>query len=318
MITRGSPINPDDLPEMNVIHKVDSESIIARRMTNFMRLWRESDPDNAFQYDVDMLETDPIKINQVNNAHFQSLHEDRVNQAARAVTLAWAVGTDLDGIATRYPMKPTRLPGEEDERFRRRIWLSGYGLSVAGSGEGYEFWTLSTAPTVRDAAAWSPQPGHVQISILGPYQAPRVPDATLMDIRTELMLPGLKLGPMMGVGGTGSNLIAAMLQAKKPLTDILSVTRASLIEPTIRVKAWLRPGADRGTVLGSMQTAADRYIQDAYYLGRDVTPGEIDAMLWRKGVARLRIDEPTEDLLIGPNTAVRIKSAEIAFGGWSE
>ena len=81
------------------------------------------------------------------------LLRDRVNQAARSITLAYAIGTDLDAIASRYPGGVPRLPSESDDRYRRRIWLSPNTLSPHGTAEAYEFWALTALPALRDVTA---------------------------------------------------------------------------------------------------------------------------------------------------------------------
>ena len=100
--------------------------------------------------------------------YFELLVRDRVNQACRAVTLAFAVGSDLDAIASRYPYGVTRIQydingnvltpdqiaagatavtSETDAVYRQRVWLSPNILSLSGPGQGtyesYKFWALS-------------------------------------------------------------------------------------------------------------------------------------------------------------------------------
>src|ERR1017187_6631762 len=107
--TRFSVIRPDLLPPMAVLQKIDTEQLISLRMQKLVEIWMANDPPNAAAYDVGALEFDPIRVNQELNAFFEPLVRDRVNQAARAVTLAYAVGGDLDAIASRYPGGVPRL-----------------------------------------------------------------------------------------------------------------------------------------------------------------------------------------------------------------
>jgi phage-related baseplate assembly protein len=71
-------------------------------MAKLVELWREADPPAGAVYDVDALEFD--RSRSIRSARpFELMLRDRVNQAARAVTPAFASGSDLDAIATRYP-----------------------------------------------------------------------------------------------------------------------------------------------------------------------------------------------------------------------
>ena len=130
---RISVLLPANLQPMVVLEKIDVETILAERMARLKELWAKYDPPSAAQYDVEQLEFDPIKINQEACSYFELLIRDRINQAARSITLAYAIGTDLDAIASRYPGGVPRLEGESDDRYRRRIWLSPNTLSPSRS-----------------------------------------------------------------------------------------------------------------------------------------------------------------------------------------
>src|SRR5215475_5334491 len=143
----------NQLSRMQVLETIDTDAIIGARMAKLVELWREADPPAGAVYDVGMLEFDPLKINQECATYFELMLRDRVNQAARAVTLAFAVGSDLDAIASRYPGGLPRLPNETDDRYRRRIQLSPNALTPHGTGEAYEFWALTADGSLRDASA---------------------------------------------------------------------------------------------------------------------------------------------------------------------
>ena len=128
--SRFSVIQPALLPPMAVLETINTETIIANRMQQLVTIWNANDPPNAATYDVGNLEFDPIRINQELNAYFELLLRDRVNQACRSVTLAFAVGADLQAIGSRYPYGMPKLPGESDTAYRNRIWLSPNILST--------------------------------------------------------------------------------------------------------------------------------------------------------------------------------------------
>ena len=152
---------------MLVLESIDADKIIANRMGRFKTLWKQYDPPNGAQYDVGELEFDPIKITQENSAYFELMLRDRVNQAARAVTLAFAVGADLDAIASRYPGGVPRLLDERDEHYKRRVWHSPNVLSPHGTAESYVFWALTADPTLHDASATTTEgTGKVYITLM--------------------------------------------------------------------------------------------------------------------------------------------------------
>ncbi len=99
---------------MQVLETISTEVVLAARMADLKTRWSTSDPPAAANYDVENLEFDPLKINQEVATYFELMLRDRVNQAARAVTLAFAVGTDLDAIGSRYPGGMPRIAGETD------------------------------------------------------------------------------------------------------------------------------------------------------------------------------------------------------------
>ncbi|WP_459782372.1 baseplate J/gp47 family protein, partial [Photobacterium sp. R1] len=126
-----------------------------------------------------MTESDPVyKVLEV-AAYFRMLDRQRVNEAALAVLLAYALGNDLDNIGARYyvyrqeispaddsTVPPTPAVMEPDDDYRRRIQLALEGMSVAGPANAYRFHALSAHPLVSDATAISKTPGSVLITVL--------------------------------------------------------------------------------------------------------------------------------------------------------
>ena len=150
---RISILLPANLQPMVVLEDIDTEQILADRMARLKALWASYDPPSAAQYDVEELEFDPIKINQEASTYFELLLRDRVNQAARSVTLAYAIGTDLDAIASRYPGGVPRLEGESDDHYRAASGSRPTRCRPHGTAEAYEFWALTASPALRDVTA---------------------------------------------------------------------------------------------------------------------------------------------------------------------
>jgi phage-related baseplate assembly protein len=194
-----------------VVEPLDFETIFAAMLADLQAR------DATFSA---LVESDPAyKILEV-CAYRELLIRQRVNDASRAVMLAYATGTDLDQIGAIFgvarlvitPADPDAIPPvaavmESDADFRRRIQLSLEGFSTAGPEGAYVFHALAADGDVLDVSATSPDPGEVLISVLS---------------RT-------------GDGAADSGLIAAVetaLNAEnvRPLTDLVTVQSATIVD----------------------------------------------------------------------------------------
>ena len=297
---RISILLPANLQPMVVLEKLDVERVIADRMARLKVLWAEYDPPSAAQYDVEALEFDPIKINQEACAYFELLIRDRVNQAARSVTLAYAIGTDLDAIASRYPGGVPRLENESDDRYRRRIWLSPNTLSSHGTAEAYEFWALTAMPELRDVTAIRSVQHDYYPTILitclmnTNYDDPKPSQEQLVFIRSYIQ-----------------NL------SRQGLTDVISVNPPKVKEINYTVAVWLYPGTvpDQTMLRISMNLSA--LVTDQYWLGHDHTHTAIHAACKIQGVHHVEIEEPEDDVLIPLDWVVKVKTINVRLAGRS-
>jgi len=163
-------VDLSQLPAPSVIESLDYETIYA----DFAAKVQARNPD------FDPLdETDPaVAVAQVAAYEILILRQ-RVNDAAKSVMVAYAVGTDLDQLAALFgearqtitPEDPIQgLPAvkELDGDFRRRIVLAPEGYSVAGPEGAYISLALNADARVRDASAIGPedQPGTVLVTVL--------------------------------------------------------------------------------------------------------------------------------------------------------
>ena len=154
------------LPRPAVVETLDYETVLTELRADLLRLY----PAAAEVID---LESEPLaKLLQV-AAYRELLIRARINDAARAVMLGWAVGTDLDNLAARYDL--ARLPGEDDERLQSRVLMGYHALSAAGSPTSWRLRALSVSVDVRQVDVWSDRPGRVKVSLLARVAA-RVED----------------------------------------------------------------------------------------------------------------------------------------------
>jgi phage-related baseplate assembly protein len=289
---------PANLQRMLVLEELDSETILAQRMQRFKQLWASYDPPAAAQYDVEQLEFDPIKINQELCTYFEILLRDRVNQAARSITLAYAIGTDLDAIASRYPGGVPRLEGESDDRYRRRIWLSPNSLSPHGTAEAYEFWALTALPALRDVTAMRSvqhdyYPTILITCLMGlEYASPSPSQEQLIQVRTYIQ-----------------NL------SRQGLTDVISVAGPKVKEIKYNIAVWLYPGTAPEQTLTKIGSNLQKLAESQYWLGHDHSHMAIHASCALSGVHHIDIIEPADDVLISSDWVVKVTGITVTLAG---
>lgn len=240
-----------------------------------------------------LLESDPaFKILEV-AAYRELLVRQRVNDAARAVMLAYASGTDLDQLAANYgisrllitPADDTTIPPtpavyEADAALRSRVTLSLEGYTSAGSQGSYVFHALSASGEVKDVSATSPTPGQVVVYVLS----------------------------QTGSGTASVDLIGAVeaaLNAEKvrPMTDQVTVLSASIVNYTIEAELVIYPGPDSTVVLAAAEAAAAAYAEQQHRMGYDITLSGIYSALHQPGVQRVNLAAPTANITVGDGEA---------------
>ena len=282
------------LPPPSVVEPLDFETILATIKADALALA----PELA---DVLMLESEPAtKLCEV-FAYRELLLRARINNAAKATMLAHAVGPDLVNLAALFDVEA--LPGEKDDRLRRRTQLSLESYSTAGPIKSYLYHALSASVDVLDAFVDSPTPGVVRTVVLAsPSDSypDGVPDQTLLD--------------------TVSAAVSA--EDVRPLTDTTMTVAADVLLYTIVAELVFRPGVGEAAVLLAAQTAADTYAKDQFRLGYDITVSGLKAALRRPGVARVNLFSPVapdadSDVLIPVANwqAARCTSVTVTSGG---
>jgi phage-related baseplate assembly protein len=290
-------IDPARLGRMLVLEDIDTDAIIKTRMARLKEIWASHDPPAAAQYDVEELEFDPILINQECCTYFELLLRDRVNQAARAVTLANAVSTDLDAIASRYPGGVPRVEGESDRRYRQRVWLSPNPLTPHGTAEGYQFWALSALPTVRDVTT-------IKIR-------PRLDDNPI--ILVTCMMEGADPIPTLEQLLVIRRYIIA--ESRLAMTDVISIAAPKLIKIDYRIKVWLYPTVDEASTLAQLKTNLAALIEDQRWLGRDHTRAAIAGAAMIAGVQNIEVVSPAHDVAVPDDWLGQVGSFTVEYAG---
>lgn len=240
-------------------------------------------------------------------AYRELLIRQRVNEAGKAVMLAYARRGDLDQIAARYnverflldPGDPEALPPipptyEDDASLRRRVQLSFEGFSTAGPEGAYIFHALGADPRVLDASVDSPAPGEVVVSVLSRD----------------------------GSGTALPDLLAAVTAALgddvRPLTDQVTVQSAAIVTYAVDAALILYPGPDGQVVLQAAEAALGTYIEHNHRLGRDVTLSGIYAALHQEGVQNVILAAPVADVVVTSGEAAYCTAVTVMIGGRHE
>lgn len=254
-----SNIDLSQLPPPEIVETLDYEAILARLVTDFIQRW----PD----YDVHALESDPAKKLLEVAAYREMVLRARINEAARANLLAFAKGGDLDQLAVFYEV--TRLPGEEDARFRRRVVLAIAGRSTGGTAERYAYIAMSADVRIADAVVWvSATSPLVRVSILNSFNNGIPYPEMLTAVREALNAPGAKM-----------------------VNDTLAIEGAVRQIVNVAANVWLLPSAPQAVFDALEQDLRDAWGREGG-LGRDLSVAWITARLMRPGVARVHVTSP--------------------------
>jgi len=276
-------IDLSSLPSPDVIERLDYETVFNEMVAKV----KKDMPD----FDA-TLESDPaMKVLQV--AAFREVNlRQRVNDAARAVMLAYARKGDLDHLVADFGVKrqvidagdpdayPPVLPTyEKDDSLRRRRQLAPEALTVAGSEGAYKFHALGVAG-VKDVSVDTPDPGKVVVTVLA----------------------------LDGQGVPNSDLLAAVLaildaRTIRPLTDQVTVEAAGIVEYTIEALLYIDSGPDESVVLDAAVEAAIALVKDNHRLGRGVSVSATHSALHPKGVERVKLTSFSDDISVAANQA---------------
>ena len=283
-----TPIDLSNLPAPSVVESLDYETIFSAMLTDL----RARDP--LF---TALVESDPAyKILEV-AAYRELLIRQRVNDGARAVMLAYAIGSDLEQLAGLFgvtrqiidPGNPTASPPvpptiETDTSLRYRTQLALEGLSTAGPEGAYRFHSLEVTG-VKDVGIQGPpdtDPGDVLVTVLS----------------------------QTGNGTASAPLLAAVnaaLNAElvRPLTDQVTVQSATITTYEIHATLFIGSGPDPDAVLAQAQSSVAAFTQARHRVGADIRLSALFAALHVAGVERVTLSAPgiVADLVIGATGA---------------
>lgn len=299
-------IDLSQLPAPDVVEKLDYESLLAERKATLISLY-PAEQQAAIARTL-ALESEPVVKLLQENAYRELMLRQRVNEAARAVMVAFATGSDLDQLGANVdtprlvitPADDTTLPPtpavmESDSEYRVRLPQAFEGISVAGPSGAYEYHGRAADGRVADVKAISPSPACVTISVLSRE----------------------------GNGTASADLLAVVASALndenvRPVGDRVTVQSATIVKYTIEAVLYLYPGPEAVTIQAAAEAKLKRYITAQHRLGRDIRLSAIYAALHVEGVQRVELKKPLADIVLNTTQASFCEQYRITVGGSDE
>ena len=288
-------ITLDSLPSPAIVEALDVEAIIAERKARLIQLYPACEA-------VLSLESEPLTKLVEAGAYREILLRQRYNEEALALTLAFALGTDLDHIGITYYQEPRQVIAaatlrtpevlETDAAYRRRLQLKPASWSSAGPRDAYLFHTLSAHPDVLDAGVSTPYPGTTIVAVLG-----RAADGA--------PLPEALAAVVERLNG----------QEVRPLCEEVIVQAAAVQAYAVDVKIWTYPGADATTMTAEAKAAIENLTAQLYAVGMDVPRSALASKAHVAGVQRVEVTAPVADLVVDLTTAGRCTGVVVIWMG---
>lgn len=296
-------IDLSQLPAPDVVEVPDFETLLATRKEAFIALY-PAEQQEAVRRTL-ALESEPVVKQLQESTYREVLLRQKINEAAQAVMVAYALGSDLDQLAANYnvtrlittPADPDAVPPveavmETDDALRVRVPDAFEGLSVAGPKAAYEFYAKSADGRVADVSATSPAPAEVLITVLSRE----------------------------GDGSAPADLLGAVEAALndesvRPVADRVTVQAATIFSYSVLAKLHLYDGVAAGPCLEAANAALAAYLAEQAKLGRSVRRDSYSAVLRVAGVDWVEITEPAADIIMdrtqaGYCTAVSVAVAD--------
>ncbi len=299
-------IDLSQLPAPDVVETLDFETILAERKATLVSLYPEEQQDAVAR--TLALESEPLVKYLEESAYREVIWRQRVNDAAKGCTLAYASNNDLDVMAgnnntgrqivtpaDNSTIPPTPAVMESDTDLRLRAQQAYEGLSVAGPVGAYEYHGRSADGRVADISVVSPSPACVTITVLS-----REDDGTASD---ELL-----------------TIVEKALNAEevRPVGDRVTVQSAEIVPYQIDATLYFYPGPEAAPIRQAAEEKLKAYISAQQRLGRDIRQSAIYAALHVEGVQRVELAAPLADIVLSKYQASCCTEYRIADGGADE
>lgn len=263
------------LPAPAVLETLDFEETYQGELATFRQLMEQDGQEWSAP-----LESDPVTKLIELGSYRRLLNRARVNDAGKALLLAYAKGTDLDQLAANVNLQrlviqaedltavpPVPAVMEEDDALRERVQLVYEGLTTAGPRNSYILHARNASGLVADATAESPSPAVVVVTVLSLDGTGAAP-ADLLDT------------------------VAAQLNDDdvRPVADRVTVQSAQILPYKVNAKVYMvSNGPENEAILATCRERLQAWVNPRRRLGVEVTRSGVDAQLHINGVSRVEL-----------------------------
>ncbi|GHA13353.1 baseplate assembly protein [Devosia pacifica] len=280
-------------PPPFAIKALDLDTVLAERLARLKSLFAAEGID----WDVDQLVGNPAAILERADSYRELLVRAALNDAVRAVMVAFAIGSDLEHLAAFYGLSRRVITPaqngqpavmESDAELRRRALLAPEAFAAAGPHGAYVFHALNADPRVLNADVWSPAPGEVQVAIQS-REGDGSASAELVDaVRRHLNRDDIK-----------------------PITDMVSVRSVTNHPFSISLDAYVQPGPDPVAVKAEIEEAILKAVADRRTPSRDMPRSAIIGAAQRSMVDRVTLVSPAVDLARGNGEVAVLQAMDV-------
>lgn len=275
-------------PAPLAIRGIDFEEIVAARKQRLLALYGERE----VAYNVQMLESDPGIILEESDAYRELLTLARINDAVRAVMVAFAVGSDLDHLGAFYGVQRRQISAgvyEGDAEFRKYVLLAPEAWASAGPIGAYVFHAGQADPRVLNVDVWSPKPGEVEVAVQARDGDRTAPRDLVLAVSAHLRKPNIK-----------------------PLTDQLTVRSVINVPYQIKGTAYVLPGPDPQVAKTAAMESLVAMAAARWTPARDVPLSAIHHAAMVGAVDKFVLQSPTADIARGNGEVAYCTGIEVA------
>lgn len=292
-----SVVDLSQLPAPQVLESLDFEGVYGEELQRFRAYMGD-------KWDA-LLESDPITKLLELGAYRRMQNRARVNDAAKALMLAYARGADLDQLAANVNLQRLVVQAEDlnavppierileaDDALRERVQLVYEGLTTAGPRNSYILHARNASGRVADATAESPAPAEVVVTVLDLEGRGLAPPELLETVLAHLNDDDVR-----------------------PVADRLTVQGAEILP--YRVDALLykaSTGPESEAILAASRARLQAWVNPRRRLGLEVSRSGVDAQLHIDGVSRVELVGWT-DIRPTKEQAAWCEEINVAWGG---
>ena len=295
---------------------------------------------HGIDYDVASIETDPLVIAYSEGGGYQEMNfRQRVNEAIRGLSLATAIGGDLDHIGATYAgiarLETTVgdvVTLESDTTFRARIKLAFEAFSTAGPEGAYVFHALELDGTrdIADAVVYSEEDAAVYSTTLhaDAYSMGLIPAPFAgRDNGDPVMAPEVLVVvlPTLAYGAADQPLLDRVFDActsedVRPIGDNVRIEAATVSAYDIAVTLYYAPGADATALANEAKVRLEAYADARRRIGLPIQREVIGGRAAVDNKVTINVVSPATDIAPGPKGVGQVGTITVttvqAQGSW--